>query len=50
VYPPNPLRRAGIALAPPQGVALAHGSLHVTYRERPDAGGRLIAEATLVLP
>jgi hypothetical protein len=50
VYTPNPLRRASLVLAPPKGVALAHGTLHVTYRERPDAGGRLIAEATLVLP
>lgn len=50
VYTPNPLRRANVVLAPPPGMALARGALHVTYRERPDAGGRMIAEASLVLP
>jgi hypothetical protein len=35
---------------PPKGQALAHGTLHVTYRQRPDAGGRMLAEASLVLP
>lgn len=50
VYPPNPARSARIALAAPKGVALAHGVLHVTYRERPDAGGKLLAESSLVLP
>lgn len=50
VYTPNAMRSAKVALAPPQGVALAHGTLQVTYRERPDAGGKLLAEASLVLP
>jgi hypothetical protein len=50
VYTPNPMRRALIPLSAPKGVALARGTLHVTYRERPDAGGKLLAEATLVLP
>jgi len=50
VYTPNPLRRANLVLTPPPGVALARGALHVTYRERPDVGGRMIAEASLVLP
>jgi hypothetical protein len=50
VYTPNPLRRASLPLTPPKGVALAHGELRVTYRERPDAGGKLLAEATLPLP
>jgi P pilus assembly chaperone PapD len=50
VYTPNPLRRSTLVLAPPKGQALAHGTLHVTYRERPDAGGRMLAEASLVLP
>jgi P pilus assembly chaperone PapD len=50
VYTPNPMRRALIPLTPPRGVALARGTLHVSYRERPDAGGKLLAEATLVLP
>jgi P pilus assembly chaperone PapD len=50
VYTPNPVRRSNVVLAPPKGQALAHGTLHVTYRQRPDAGGRMLAEATLVLP
>jgi hypothetical protein len=50
VYPPNPLRRAVLPLALPKGVKLADGELRVSYRERPDAGGKLLAEAALVLP
>jgi hypothetical protein len=50
VYTPNTLRRALLPVSTPNGTALAHGTLHLTYRERPDAGGRLLAEATLVLP
>jgi P pilus assembly chaperone PapD len=50
VYSPNPLRRSSLALTPPKGVALAHGELRVSYRERPDAGGKLLAEAALALP
>jgi P pilus assembly chaperone PapD len=50
VYSPNPVRRAkmGLQLAP--GVVLARGALRVTYRERPEAGGALLAEGTLALP
>jgi hypothetical protein len=50
VYTPNAMRHAVVALAPPAGAALKHGILHVTYRERPDAGGKLLAEASLALP
>ena len=50
VYSPNPLRRAQLPLQPPAGMALAHGTLHVTFSERPEAGGKLLAESTLVLP
>jgi P pilus assembly chaperone PapD len=50
VYTPNPLRRSSLALTPPKGVSLAHGELRVSYRERPDAGGKLLAEAALALP
>jgi P pilus assembly chaperone PapD len=50
VYTPNAMRRANFALSPPKGAALAHGTLHVIYRERPDAGGKLLAEASLALP
>jgi hypothetical protein len=50
VYTPNPMRRALLPVTPPAGATLAHGTLHVTYRERPDAGGKLLAEASLDLP
>jgi P pilus assembly chaperone PapD len=50
VYTPNSLRRAKLALQPPAGMVLAHGALRVTYRERAEDGGRLLAEAVLQLP
>lgn len=50
VYVPNPLRRARIPLTLPPGTPLAGGSLQVTYRERAEAGGRVLAEARLALP
>jgi P pilus assembly chaperone PapD len=50
LYTPNPMRGASLPLSAPKGQVLAHGALHVTYRERPDAGGKMLAEASLVLP
>lgn len=50
VYTPNRLRQATLPLQLPSGVALAGGTLEVSYRERPDAGGRLLAQASLNLP
>lgn len=50
VYTPNPLRRAALALELPDGMALAGGQLRLAYRERPEAGGKLLAEASLALP
>ena len=50
VYVPNPLRRARLPLQLPPGAALAGGTLRLSYRERADTGGKLIAESTLVLP
>jgi hypothetical protein len=50
VYTPNLLRRAKLVLHPGPGLALKHGTLRATYRERPEAGGKLIAEATIQLP
>ena len=51
VYTPNPLRRVKIVLHPETtGLALKHGTLRVTYRERPEAGGKLLAEAAIELP
>ncbi|MEO7496636.1 MAG: fimbria/pilus periplasmic chaperone [Massilia sp.] len=50
VYSPNRSRSAKVPLQLPPGVTLAHGVLKVSYRERPDAGGRELAHAELVLP
>lgn len=50
VYVPNPLRRARMQLQVPAGTALAGGSLSLQYRERAEAGGKLLAEASLPLP
>lgn len=50
VYSPNPLRRIKLELRPPVGLVLARGTLRLSYRERPEAGGKLLAEAVLELP
>lgn len=50
VYVPNPMRRVRMQLALPQGAALAGGTLSLSFRERADVGGGLIAEASLALP
>ena len=50
VYVPNPLRRVKLELKPPAGMALAKGVLRLTFRERPDAGGKLLAEAAIDVP
>ena len=50
VYTPNPMRRTLLPVTASAATTLAHGTLRVTYRERPDAGGKLLAEATLDLP
>jgi len=50
VYVPNPLRRAQVPLTLPAGTSLSGGRLKLTYSERPEAGGRVIAAAELDLP
>ncbi|HEU4376656.1 MAG TPA: fimbria/pilus periplasmic chaperone [Telluria sp.] len=50
VYAPNASRLAQLPLQPPPALALAHGTLSVTYHARPDAGGALLAQASLPLP
>lgn len=50
VYTPNALRRGRLELQLPPGLMLAQGTLRLTYRERPEAGGRLLAEAVLPIP
>lgn len=50
VYTPNPLRRFKLELQPPAGFTLARGTLRVTFSERADAGGKLLAEAAIEVP
>ncbi|UVW28162.1 molecular chaperone [Massilia sp. H6] len=50
VYAPNPVRQATLPLQAPAGVALAGGTLDVAYHDRPEAGGKLLAQASLHLP
>lgn len=50
VYAPNRVRQATLPLQVPAGVALAGGTLEVSYRDRPEAGGKLLAQASLDLP
>lgn len=50
VYAPNALRRGRLVLQSPTRTPFAAGTLHVTYRERRDSGGKLLAEAFLQLP
>lgn len=50
VYTPNPLRRVKLELKPPTGLVLARGTLRVTFSERQDAGGKLLAEAAIEVP
>lgn len=50
VYVPNTFRLAKLPLKLPDGMDLAKGLLTLRFSERPDAGGKLIAQATLALP
>ncbi|MFC5461307.1 molecular chaperone [Massilia niabensis] len=50
VYTPNRVRKATLPLQVPAGVALAGGTIEVSYRDRPEAGGKLLAQASLNLP
>ena len=50
VYTPNRVRQAALPLQLPSGVALSGGTLEVAYRDRLDAGGKLLAQASLSLP
>ena len=50
VYTPNRVRKATLTLEVPAGVALSGGLLEVSYRDRPEAGGKLLAQASLNLP
>lgn len=49
VYVPNAVRRATLPLAAPSG-GLAHGTLHLVLRARPEAGGAILGQADLAVP
>jgi P pilus assembly chaperone PapD len=50
VYTPNRIRKTTLPLQVPDGLALTGGTLDVSYRDRPEAGGKLLAQASLNLP
>ncbi|MDQ3059206.1 MAG: molecular chaperone [Pseudomonadota bacterium] len=50
VYVPNPLRRVRMALQVPASTTLSGGTLSLSYRERAEAGGKLMTQASLTLP
>jgi hypothetical protein len=50
VYVPNAARRVQLPLQLPSGNALPGGTLKLAFRERPESGGKLLAEANLTLP
>jgi P pilus assembly chaperone PapD len=50
VYTPNRSRSVRVPLALPAGVALGKGSLSAVYREPPEAGGVVLAEAAFPIP
>ena len=50
VYTPNALRRIRLALQVPDGVDLSSGTLRVTFKQRTDDGGKLLAENAIQLP
>jgi hypothetical protein len=50
VYVPNAFRRVRLPLSMPKGMDLTGGTLKLVYKERADAGSRVLAEAFLTLP
>lgn len=50
VYVPNSQRLARMPLTLPAGQALKNGTLTLRFTTRPDAGAKLLAQATLALP
>lgn len=50
VYTPNRIRLATLPLQVPSDMKLAGGKLDVVFRDRPEAGGKLLAQASLMLP
>jgi hypothetical protein len=49
VYRPTPRRFISIPLDVPKSISLSRGSLRITYAERPEEGGKVLAEKTVNL-
>lgn len=49
VYTPNPLRRVMLPFKPLSGQALTQGTVRVVYRQRPEDGGKVLAETAIRL-
>jgi P pilus assembly chaperone PapD len=50
VYVPNALRKAKLPLRLPEGMVLQGGLIQLTFSQRPEDGGKPIAQASLALP
>jgi hypothetical protein len=50
VYVPNALRTAKLPLGLPEGLELKGGLIQLTFSQRPEDGGKLIAHASLAVP
>jgi len=50
VYVPNPLRKSKLPLKLPEGVTLKKGTLTLRYLDRPEAGGKVMADAKIAIP
>ncbi|MFP9230876.1 hypothetical protein A0E43_19220 [Pectobacterium cacticida] len=50
VYVPNAMRLTRMVLQVPPGLLLTQGRLMLSFNERAEAGGKLIAQASLILP
>ncbi len=50
VYPPNAKRALNIPLTIPEGTKLENSKLIITYRERQEDGGRVLAQSELSIP
>jgi hypothetical protein len=50
VYVPNEVRKSKLPINAPEGMFLRQGTLLLRYLDRPEAGGKMIAEATLAVP
>jgi fimbrial chaperone protein len=50
VYVPNDLRKSRLPLKLPEGMSLKNGTLSLRFMDRPEAGGKLIAQSELAVP